>query len=34
VVSEALGGPLGLVVLQGIWVLLQAVVLPRLGVGT
>jgi hypothetical protein len=33
-VSELLGGPVGLVVVLAVWVLLQALVLPRLGVGT
>jgi hypothetical protein len=33
-VSELLGGPLGLVAFLAVWVLLQAVVLPRMGVGT
>jgi hypothetical protein len=33
-VSELLGGPLGLVAFLGVWLLLQTVILPRLGVGT
>jgi hypothetical protein len=33
-VSELLGGPLGLLLVLAVWVLLQAVVLPRMGVGT
>jgi hypothetical protein len=33
-VSELLGGPLGLLIVLGVWLLLQAVILPRLGVGT
>jgi hypothetical protein len=33
-VSELIGGPLGLLVILGVWVLLQAVILPRMGVGT
>lgn len=32
--SELLGGPLGLLVFLGVWVLLQAVILTRMGVGT
>lgn len=32
--SELLGGPAGLLAFLGIWLLLQLVVLPRLGVGT
>ena len=32
--SELIGGPLGLLVILGVWVLLQAVILPRMGVGT
>jgi hypothetical protein len=32
--SEMLGGPIGLLVFLGIWVLLQTVILPRMGVGT
>jgi hypothetical protein len=33
-VSELLSGPLGLVAFLVLWLLLQLVVLPRLGVGT
>jgi hypothetical protein len=33
-VSELLGGPLGLLLVVGAWLLLQVLVLPRLGVGT
>ena len=32
--SELLSGPAGLLVFLGLWLLLQLVVLPRLGVGT
>ena len=32
--SDLLRGPLGIIVLVGFWVLLQGVVLPRLGVRT
>ncbi len=32
--SDLLAGPLGLVAFLGVWLLLQLVVLPRLGVGT
>jgi hypothetical protein len=31
---DALAGPLSLVVFLAVWILLQAVILPRLGVGT
>lgn len=32
--SDLLAGPLGLLAFVGVWLLLQVVVLPRLGVGT
>jgi hypothetical protein len=31
---ELLTGPLGMMLVLGVWILLQTVILPRLGVGT
>ncbi len=32
--SDLAAGPLGVIAVLGIWILLQAVILPRLGIGT